>query len=119
MSIYEKVKKLCEREGFAISSLGDKIPNLSINKASITGWKKGSIPRPDKIKKIADYFGVDVDYFYDDENTSVPAKKAPDTQDEQSEKEKQQELINSIMQMSSDEVEKMNDYLTYLLSKRK
>nr|DAR02867.1 MAG TPA: repressor protein [Caudoviricetes sp.] len=117
MSIYEKVKKLCEREGFAISSLGDKIPNLSINKASITGWKKGSIPRPDKIKKIADYFGVDVDYFYDDENASVPAKKALDMQDKQS--EKQQELINSIMQMSSDEVEKMNDYLTFILSKRK
>lgn len=31
----------------------------------------------------------------------------------------QQELINLIMQMSSDEVEKMNDYLTFILSKRK
>lgn len=31
----------------------------------------------------------------------------------------QQKLINLIMQMSSDEVEKMNDYLTFILSKRK
>ena len=37
MTTYEKIKKLCEDEGFAISSLPEKIPELSINKASITG----------------------------------------------------------------------------------
>lgn len=71
MNTYEKIKFLCEREGFAISSLGERIPNLCISKASITGWKKGSIPRPDKIKAIADYFGVDVSYFNDDNTSNV------------------------------------------------
>lgn len=63
MTTYEKIKDLCEKQGFAISSIGQKIPGLSINKASITGWKNGSVPRPDKIKAIADYFGVSVDYL--------------------------------------------------------
>jgi len=73
MTTYEKIKKLCEDEGFAISSLPEKIPELSINKASITGWKNGSKPRPAKIKMIADYFGVTTDYLTNEEER--PASK--------------------------------------------
>lgn len=65
MTIYEKIKKLCEKEGFPISSIGEKIPSLHISKASISGWKKGATPRPDKIKAIADFFGVGIEYFCD------------------------------------------------------
>lgn len=73
MSIYEKIKALCEREGFAVSALEHKIPNLSINRSSITGWKKGSKPRADKIKKIADYFGVPISYFSEEAiKTEIP-----------------------------------------------
>lgn len=32
--------------------------------ATLTEWKKGTyIPKIDKLKKIADYFGVTIDYF--------------------------------------------------------
>ena len=71
MTNYEKIKQLCENAGFSISSISQKIPGLSINKASITGWKNGSKPRPDKIKAIADYFGVTVEYLTNDEEVSV------------------------------------------------
>lgn len=71
MTTYEKIKELCENAGFSISSISQKIPGLSINKASITGWKNGSKPRPDKIKAIADYFGVTVEYLTNDEGVSV------------------------------------------------
>ena len=47
MTTYEKIKELCEKEGFSISALSQNIPGLSVNKASITGWKNGSKPRPD------------------------------------------------------------------------
>ena len=69
MTTYEKIKELCENAGFSISSISKKIPGLSINKASITGWKNGSKPRPDKA--IADYFGVTVEYLTSDEEVSV------------------------------------------------
>ena len=65
MNTYEKIKYLCEKNGFAISYIGDKIPDLTVNKSALSGWKKGSVPRPDKIKLIADYFGVSVDYLLD------------------------------------------------------
>lgn len=71
MTIYEKIKKLCENAGFPVSSIGERIPNMKINKASVTGWKNGSKPRPDKIKIIADYFGVPVSYFTEDEPVNV------------------------------------------------
>lgn len=69
MTTYEKIKQLCENEGFSISSIGQMIPGLSVNRASITGWKNGSKPRPDKIKKIADYFNVSVSYFNDNDTS--------------------------------------------------
>ena len=37
-----------------------------VPRATFTDWKKGrSEPKADKLKKIADYFGVPMDYFFD------------------------------------------------------
>ena len=69
MTTYEKIKELCEKEGFSISALSQHIPGLSVSKASITGWKNGSKPRPDKIKAISDYFGVSTDYLLNNDTT--------------------------------------------------
>ncbi len=69
MTTYEKIKILCEKAGFPISSIGDRIPGLRINKASISGWKRGSVPRPDKMKAIADFFGVSVELLLDESAT--------------------------------------------------
>lgn len=71
MTTYEKIKILCEKEGFSISSMPQKIPGLSISKASITGWKNGSVPRPEKLKVIAEYFGVSPESLIGDENVNV------------------------------------------------
>ncbi len=71
MTTYEKIKELCENAGFSISAISQNIPGLSVNKASITGWKNGSKPRPDKIKAIADFFGVTVEYLTSDDVVSV------------------------------------------------
>lgn len=71
MTTYEKIKLLCENDGFSISSMPQKIPGLSISKASITGWKNGSVPRPEKLKAIADYFNVTPESLLSDETVSV------------------------------------------------
>lgn len=71
MTTYEKIKLLCEKDGFSISSMPQKIPGLSISKASITGWKNGSVPRPEKLKAIADYFNVTPESLLSDETVSV------------------------------------------------
>ena len=57
---------MCAERGIAISYLGDVVPGLTVNHASITGWRKGAKPRVERIKAIADYFGVTVESLTND-----------------------------------------------------
>ena len=48
-----------------------------ISTATLTNWKKGRYtPKQDKLQKIADYFGVTVEYLMTGKN--VPKEKAPE-----------------------------------------
>ena len=40
---------------------------LGFSSGSVTDWKNGKVPRPTTIQKIADYFGVTVDYLLGNE----------------------------------------------------
>lgn len=76
MTLYEKVQLLCQKEGFAISNLGERIPGLP--RATISGWARGSVPRPEKLKAIADYFGVDVSYLTSEDSAASSNDWLPD-----------------------------------------
>ncbi len=70
---YEKITELCAQKGIAVTTLAS---NLGFSKSVVTNWKRsGATPRPSTIKKIADYFGVDVSYFYS--GTTINASNAP------------------------------------------
>ena len=71
MTFYEKVQMLCRDNGFEISKIRDMIPDLKVSTGAISGWKSGAKPRADKIKAIADYFGVSVEYLTGDSSVSV------------------------------------------------
>lgn len=66
MTIYEKIKRLCEAEGFFVSNIGKVIPNAGVDKSTVSHWKKGNKPGPATLKAIAEYFGKPIEYFYDD-----------------------------------------------------
>ena len=72
---YEKLERLCQEKGISLRKLTGE---LNISNANATFWKNGSIPRKSTIKKLADYFCVPVDYFYDD----VPIEPIPATKKE-------------------------------------
>lgn len=43
--------------------------DIGISSVVFTDWKKGrSKPKVDKLQKIADYFGVTIEYFLNNEN---------------------------------------------------
>lgn len=70
MNFYDKVNGLCRRKGMSITALAVE---LGFSKGSATGWKKMTKPpRAANVKKIADYFGVSVDYLLDDLELSQP-----------------------------------------------
>lgn len=59
--MYEIFKKLCEKNGV---SSADVARATGVAKATLSEWKKGTYrPKADKLQKIADYFGVTLDYL--------------------------------------------------------
>ena len=57
--IYEKVCELCERGGITIHQLEK---TLGLANGLIGRWKVSS-PTVHNLKKVADYFKVDIQYF--------------------------------------------------------
>ena len=60
--MYNKIKKLCDERKIAISTVEKA---CGIGNATIRGWMNSS-PTVDKLKKVADYFGVSIDYFLEE-----------------------------------------------------
>lgn len=62
--MYEKFEVLLkqnDKSAFRVAK------DTGISTATLSSWKRGDYtPKMDKIKIIADYFGVPLSYFYDD-----------------------------------------------------
>ncbi len=61
---------------------------LGIPSGSVTDWKNGRMPRDTTLRKIADYFGVSVEYLKGEE--SISQNKSPDTPKTVNPQEKEQ-----------------------------
>lgn len=62
---FETYKKLCEEHNEKPYSLPIKLGAKS--NSIVAQWKSGSLPRPEMLQSIADYFGVSVGYLIDGE----------------------------------------------------
>ena len=59
--MYEIFEKLCNERGIRPYKVS---LDTGISTATLTNWKKGNyVPKEDKLRKIADYFGVTYDYL--------------------------------------------------------
>jgi transcriptional regulator with XRE-family HTH domain len=59
--MYEKYKELRDKKGVSDYRVAVE---TGINKSTFSDWASGrSAPKIEKLKKIADYFGVGIDYF--------------------------------------------------------
>lgn len=62
--MYEKYIKLRNDKGVTDYRVSAE---TGITKSTFTDWKNGrSEPKLDKLKKIADYFGVSIEYFLEE-----------------------------------------------------
>ena len=65
MDFYEKLIGLCKQKGVSRSKMAD---DIGISRSAPQGWaERNSAPRFSTIKMIADYFGVPVSYFSEDD----------------------------------------------------
>lgn len=65
--MYEIIKNLCKKKGISIYALEKE---LNLSSGSVCKWEK-STPRIDTLQKIADYFGVSITYFLEDNEDKV------------------------------------------------
>lgn len=61
---WENFVKLCTAHNTKPNPVAKE---LGFSSGSVTDWKNGKVPRPTTIQKIADYFGVTVDYLLGNE----------------------------------------------------
>ena len=75
-----------------------------ISTASLTDWKKGrSSPKADKLQKIADYFGVSVDYLLGNKTK----EKAPTVEVDDERSAKRKMLFDLFNSMTDEELDAM------------
>ena len=73
MTMYNRVRRLCNSRGIEISNLGDHLPDVNIAKSTISRWKNGSVPRANVVKAMADYFDVSTEYIMSGNGASAEA----------------------------------------------
>lgn len=71
MTFYERLTALMKQEKISQAALEEK---LGFSNGSISKWKK-STPTPERLKKLADYFGVTVDYLMTGEDKEPKASR--------------------------------------------
>lgn len=76
---YQKFLALCNERGESPSTVA---LNVGLSKAANTGWATGKAPRAATIAKLADYFGVPVEYFDGDPTAGIEKAPVPETNTE-------------------------------------
>lgn len=60
--LYDNVKKMCEERNVSVSQLER---DLNFPRSSICKWNENE-PSVMKVRKVAEYFGVPIEYFLED-----------------------------------------------------
>lgn len=102
---YEIYVGLCAEKNISPTKAAVEI---GLSNAAPTGWKQGAIPRAAALKKIADYFGVSVEYLKGETDIKNPAA------DDGSGMEK--ELIRLFGQIPEESKKEAINYLRFLAS---
>ena len=69
--IYTNIYNLCQKRGMSIAKLEKE---MGFGNATVRGWANSS-PTVEKLKAVADYFGVTVDALLADNDTTLEAPK--------------------------------------------
>lgn len=75
---YDKFIELCKKEGITPSKA---VTDMGMNRSIATFWKSGTVPKMDTLSKMAQYFGVSVDFLVDAETEKAPALTEKDERD--------------------------------------
>ena len=99
---YEIVNNLCKEHKITITRMAEEI---GLSNAAPTSWRKGAEPKLATLEKIAEYFGVSIDYL-----RGAETKKAP-TPEKGERDYSDLELIEAVMQANEQQKEAIRLFL--------
>lgn len=109
---YDKYVKLCNSVGKTPSAVALEI---GIEKSTVTRWKSGKSQTDKNIQKVADFFGVSVEWLKNDDDDSEPDIKKPTAMDGELSKDIQ-ELKTLLEGMSDEKLQMIVNYAKFLAS---
>lgn len=98
MQFSQTFKKLCKEKKITQQQA---LLDLDLNRNATQRWSQG-IPAPHTLKKIAEYFGVSVDSLL-----GVEQQKNPVTENGNGMSQKKADLVQRVMLMSDEELQKL------------
>ena len=128
---YENFKRLCSERGTTPTAVAKA---MGISTSMTANWKKGGVPRADTLQKVANHFGVSTTYLLGltDEpsvvlSDQVIANLSANVQRVVDELDKQKKpvlglnpkLSSLLDQMNADELEDLEKYAEFILSRKK
>lgn len=106
--MYEKFSKLLQERQLSTYRV---FKDTGISQQTFSDWKKGkSKPKLDKLKKLAKYFDVPVEYFTDEDNNLDIKKLTPIDDD-------RREFYENLKKLTSDDLGRVEGYVKGLLAK--
>lgn len=109
MNFYDKYVEMCNRTHKSPSAVAIE---MGLSKTAVHRWKNGGSPTDATVAKIASYFNVSVAYLLGKEE-----QKNPTTENDSGISKAKAELINKVMQMSEEELQKLDLLLRIVESK--
>lgn len=98
--MYEIFEQLLKERGITAYRLAKE---TGVTTATLTGWKQGKYtPKQDKLQKIADYFGVSLEYLMGNTNADNAEDKPYYTLNERDEKDIAKKLEAMMNDLDSD-----------------
>lgn len=95
---FDRFTALCNVKGISKSKA---VESIGLNRTVVVKWKNGAIPSGSTLSKLAEFFGISVDYLLDKVNdfelsSSPETQKAPtlNKRDERDIKEKMEEMLD-------------------------
>lgn len=68
---WRRLKDICEERGLTPTSM---CVEAGLSTGNVTPWRKGNIPNVRVVQQIADFFGVEPDYFLGAKRNATEAK---------------------------------------------
>lgn len=103
MSFISQIETLLKENGITKKKM---LADLGLSINSFTNWsKRGTIPSAKVLDEIANYFGVSVDYLLEKSSDTNPPEDA--------------RLISLIKTLTAEEKTALENFINYLIKKRK